>query len=73
MNTDIRQQIQAALRAFSGADLRAASIGLLNTLAEGTRGRGRGDGDVHENMKTTARIANKNDSSPGFFLFEQHD
>ena len=32
MNTDIRQQIQAALRAFSGSDLRAASIGLLNTL-----------------------------------------
>ena len=32
MNTDIRQQIETALQAFSGADLRAASIGLLNTL-----------------------------------------
>jgi hypothetical protein len=32
MNTDTKQQIEAALRAFSGADLRAASIGLLNTL-----------------------------------------
>jgi len=32
MNTDTRQQIETALRAFSGADLRAASIGLLNTL-----------------------------------------
>jgi adenine-specific DNA-methyltransferase len=32
MNTDIRQQIQAALRAFSGSDLYAASMGLLNTL-----------------------------------------
>ena len=32
MNTDIRQQIEAALRAFFGADLRAAAIGLLNSL-----------------------------------------
>ena len=32
MNTDTRQQIETALRAFSGSDLRAASIGLLNTL-----------------------------------------
>ncbi|MFH1985521.1 MAG: hypothetical protein ABIL58_27100, partial [Pseudomonadota bacterium] len=32
MNTDTRKQIETALRAFSGADLRAASIGLLNTL-----------------------------------------
>ena len=32
MNIDTRQQIETALRAFSGADLRAASIGLLNTL-----------------------------------------
>ena len=32
MNTDTRQQIETALQAFSGADLRAASIGLLNTL-----------------------------------------
>jgi len=32
MNTDIRQQIETALRAFSGANLRDASIGLLNTL-----------------------------------------
>jgi hypothetical protein len=32
MNTDTKQQIEAALRAFSGADLRAASIGLLNSL-----------------------------------------
>ncbi len=32
MNTDIRQQTQAALHAFSGADLRTASTGLLNTL-----------------------------------------
>ena len=32
MYTDTRQQIEAALRAFSGAGLRAASIGLLNTL-----------------------------------------
>jgi hypothetical protein len=32
MYTDTRQQIEAALRAFSGTDLRAASIGLLNSL-----------------------------------------
>ncbi|MBW2708382.1 MAG: hypothetical protein JRD04_03710 [Deltaproteobacteria bacterium] len=32
MNTDIRQQIQAALRAFSGTDLGVASIGLLSSL-----------------------------------------
>ena len=32
MNTDARQQIQTALQAFSGADLRAASIALLNSL-----------------------------------------
>ena len=32
MNTDMRQQIQAALLAFSSSDLRTASIGLLNTL-----------------------------------------
>jgi len=32
MNTDTRQQIQTVLQAFSGTDLRAASIGLLNTL-----------------------------------------
>ena len=32
MNTDTRQQIETALRAFSGAYLRAASIGLLNSL-----------------------------------------
>ena len=32
MNTDIRQQIETALRAFSGSDLRTASIGLLNSL-----------------------------------------
>ncbi len=32
MNTDIRQQIETALRAFSGVDLRAVSIGLLNSL-----------------------------------------
>ena len=32
MNTDTRQQIKTALQAFSGADLRDASIGLLNTL-----------------------------------------
>ena len=32
MNTDIREQIETALRAFSGADLRDASIGLLNSL-----------------------------------------
>jgi len=32
MNTDTKQQIEPALRAFAGADLRTASIGLLNTL-----------------------------------------
>jgi len=32
MNTDTKQQIKTALRAFSGSDLRDASIGLLNTL-----------------------------------------
>ncbi len=32
MNTDTKRQIETALRAFSGADLRAASIGLLNSL-----------------------------------------
>jgi len=32
MNTDTRPQIETALRAFSGSDLRAASIGLLNSL-----------------------------------------
>ncbi len=32
MNTDTKQQIEVALRAFSGADLRDASIGLLNSL-----------------------------------------
>ncbi len=32
MNTDTKQQIETALQDFSGADLRAASIGLLNTL-----------------------------------------
>ncbi|MBW2557490.1 MAG: Eco57I restriction-modification methylase domain-containing protein [Deltaproteobacteria bacterium] len=32
MSTDMRQQIETALRAFSGPDLRAASIGLLNSL-----------------------------------------
>jgi hypothetical protein len=32
MNTDLRQQIETALRAFSGVDLRAASIGLLSSL-----------------------------------------
>ena len=32
MNTDTRQQIETALRAFSGSDLHDASIGLLNTL-----------------------------------------
>ncbi len=32
MNTDTKHQIETALRAFSGADLRAASIGLLNSL-----------------------------------------
>ncbi len=32
MNTDTRQHIETALRAFSGSDLRTASIGLLNSL-----------------------------------------
>ena len=32
MNTDTRQQIETALGAFSGTNLRAASIGLLNSL-----------------------------------------
>jgi len=32
MNTDRRKQIETALRAFSGSDLRTASIGLLNSL-----------------------------------------
>ena len=32
MNTATRQQIETALWAFSGSDLRAASIGLLNSL-----------------------------------------
>ena len=32
MNTDTRQQIETALQAFSGSDLRTASIGLLNSL-----------------------------------------
>ena len=32
MNTDTRKQIETALRAFSGSDLRTASIGLLNSL-----------------------------------------
>ena len=32
MNTDTKHQIETALRAFSGTDLRAAYIGLLNTL-----------------------------------------
>ena len=32
MNADTRQHIQTALQAFSGADLRTASIGLLNSL-----------------------------------------
>ena len=32
MNTDTRKQIETALRAFSGVDLRAAAIGLLNSL-----------------------------------------
>ena len=32
MNTDTRQHIKTALQAFSGADLRDASIGLLHTL-----------------------------------------
>jgi hypothetical protein len=32
MNTDTKQQIVTALGAFSGDDLRVASIGLLNSL-----------------------------------------
>jgi len=32
MNTGIKPQIETALRAFSGSNLRAASIGLLNSL-----------------------------------------
>lgn len=32
MNTDIRKQIETALGAFSGSDLRTAAIGLLNSL-----------------------------------------
>ena len=32
MNTDTRQQIKTAIQTFSGADLRDASIGLLNSL-----------------------------------------
>ncbi|MCK4792327.1 MAG: Eco57I restriction-modification methylase domain-containing protein [Desulfobacteraceae bacterium] len=32
MNTDTKQQIETALQAFSGADLRDATIGLLNSL-----------------------------------------
>ncbi len=32
MNTDTRKQIETALRAFSGSDLRPVSIGLLNSL-----------------------------------------
>ena len=32
MNIDTRQHIATALQAFSGADLRAASIGLLKSL-----------------------------------------
>ena len=32
MNTDARQQIKTALQAFSGVDLRDASVGLLNSL-----------------------------------------
>ena len=36
MNTDTRQQIEKALRVFAGADLRAAAIGLLNTLGYGS-------------------------------------
>ncbi len=33
MNTGTKQQIETSLRAFSGSDLRTASIGLLNSLA----------------------------------------
>ena len=32
MNTDTKHQIETALRAFSGADLRAGAIDLLNSL-----------------------------------------
>ena len=32
MNTDTKQQIETALRAFSCSDLRATSIDLLNSL-----------------------------------------
>ena len=32
INTAMRKQIETALRAFSGSDLRDASIGLLNPL-----------------------------------------
>jgi hypothetical protein len=32
INTDTRQQIETALRAFSGSDLHAATISLLNSL-----------------------------------------
>ena len=32
MNTDTKHQIKTALQAFSGADLHAASIGLLTSL-----------------------------------------
>ncbi len=32
MDTDTRPQIETALRAFSGSDLRSTSIGLLNSL-----------------------------------------
>jgi|GEM_PF-2637951 len=32
MNTDTRPQIETALRAFSGSNLRTASIGLLSSL-----------------------------------------
>jgi hypothetical protein len=37
MNTDARQQIETALHAFSGSDLRAAAIGLLNSLGYQTK------------------------------------
>ena len=36
MNTDTKQQIETALRAFSGPDLRTASIGLLSSLGYGS-------------------------------------
>jgi len=32
INTDMRKQIETALRVFPGSDLRDASIGLLNPL-----------------------------------------